>query len=154
MKKKDSIDVFFGNEAKRVLYSLVHRANPSGKATGNDDVFEPTISIVFMLLDDLLNKNIPDLYVEEWSLIFKALEKPVHGVHRLSLEIKDVRSHLVLSLEDLYGEESPINNFELSKKLAGFTDLQIYSIQWIVQKHHVARSRGESIELPEITFKG
>jgi hypothetical protein len=150
---QDSIDIYFNKESKEILYSLVHRKNPSGLATGDDDVFEPTISAVFLLWEDLLTRNIPDLYTEEWALLIEALESSATK-HRLEATIDSARNRLVLALEDLLDGGTPIDSFTFAKKLAGFSDINILAIQWVVQKCLVAKSRGLTVELPEIAFKG
>ena len=98
---KDIMDVIFNGESKKILYSLVHRSNPSGPAQGDDDVFEPTISTVFNLFKDLMETYTPDLYLSEWSAITRALEKPYNGIFRLPENILIAKDKLCLSVEDL-----------------------------------------------------
>lgn len=117
-------------------------------------MFGPTISAVFLLWEDLLTRNIPDLYSEEWNLLIEALENSVNRWHRLDATIDAARNRLVLALEDLADGNTSIDSFTFAKKLAGLSDLNILAIQWVLQKCLVAKSRGLTVELPEIAFKG
>lgn len=154
MKKNvDMIDVLFNDDAKKLLFSKVDRVNPNGIAQGNDDVFEPTISSVFTLFNQLLFKNTPDLYRAEWETISKALE-PKDEVSRLPRDLTSARRTLILSLEDLHSEGNGFHSFELAHKIAGFEDIQICAIFWHIQSYHVALTRNEEFEFPSIQIKG
>ncbi len=154
MNKKDIMDIFFSNKSREILFSLVDREDPNSSATGNDDVFEPTISSIFQLFDELMLKNTPDLYQAEWLLLYKSLSS-ISGVQRLPNSIQRIRTAVIMSLEDLGSDELyKVNNFELSKKLAGFSDLSLCAIYYQVQKALVATKRNQEYNFPEIEFKG
>ncbi|HHK8423497.1 TPA: hypothetical protein ACQYBJ_004559, partial [Vibrio parahaemolyticus] len=154
MIKKDMMDILFNNKSREILFSLVDRNDPNSLATDNDDVFEPTISSIFQLFDELMCKNTPDLYQAEWLLLYKSLSS-ISGAQRLPNSIQRIRTALIMSLEDLGSDELyKVDNFELSKKLAGFSDLSLCAIYYQVQKALVATKRNQVYNFPEIEFKG
>ncbi len=60
-----------------------------------------------------------------------------------------------MSIEDIeYNKITQIDNFELSKKLAGFSDISLCAVYCHVQKYLVANKRNQSYEFPQIHFKG
>lgn len=148
------MEVLFNDKSREILFSLVDRADPQGLASGNDDVFEATISSIFQLFDELMRKYTPALYQSEWLLIYKSLSS-ISGVQRLPNSIQRVRTALIMSLEDLGSDELyKVDNFELSKKIAGFSDSSVCAIYYHFQKSLVATKRNQEYKFPEIEFKG
>ncbi len=153
MKEKEIMNVLFNDISREVLFSLVDREDPSGSAKGKDDVFEPTISSIFLLFDELMCENVPDLYQAEWLLIFKSLSS-TFGVHRLPNSTEHIRQSLILSLEDLESNELYIvDSLELAKKLAGFSDLSLCAIYYQIQRAIVAVKRNQGYSFPKIKYK-
>ncbi|USD58788.1 hypothetical protein J4N45_14570 [Vibrio sp. SCSIO 43140] len=153
MKKDDLIDFFFNDSSREILFNLVDKKQQKGLATGSDDVFEPTISAVFILFDELMKKNTPDLYESEWLLIAEAFVSK-STPYRLTSSLAYMRRELVISLEDLGdGELFQINSFELSKKIAGFSDIEISAVYYQVHQYLVAKKHNRAYELPTITYK-
>jgi hypothetical protein len=154
-EKKDPFEVFFDDEARSILFSLVDRKNPH-ELTFNkmDDKFEPTISAIIKLFESLMIDGVPDLYQAEWLRIVRAVENTRYKHHRLSTNIKSVRSTLVMSLEDTDSLNGEIDNFELSKKIAGFDAVALCSILYQTQKYFVAKKQGKNFIFPKIEFKG
>lgn len=74
IQNKDVMKVLFNDDSRKLLYSLVDRSNPEGRASSNDDVFEPTVSSIFQLFSELMEGNTPDLYASEWELVHLALK--------------------------------------------------------------------------------
>jgi len=59
-----------------------------------------------------------------------------------------------MSLEDTNSIDGEINNFELSKKLAGFDGAVLCSILYHLQQYFVAKRRDQKFEFPQIEYKG
>ncbi len=153
-QKRDALEVFFNDEARSILYGLVDRANPYQPTfDAVDDTFEETISAVFQLFHDIMGKNTPDLYQAEWFQIVRAIENTRLQKHRLPSNADIARSQLIMSLEDTDSMNGEINNFELSKKLAGFDSVEICSIMFHVQKYLVSKRRNKKYLFPKIEFK-
>ncbi len=154
MVKQDSLEVYLNDDSRKILFSLVDRLNWEGPASDSNDVFEPTLSAIFLLFDELMQQHTPDLYQSEWSMIYKALSSS-SGLKRIPSSIERIRANLVLQLEDL-GNDSIylIDGFELSKKIAGFSDVCLCAIFYHVQKALVSARRNQAYEFPEIKFKG
>lgn len=154
-EKKDPLEVFFDNEARSILFSLVDIKIPH-ELTFNtmDDNFEPTISAIIKLFESLMLDRIPDLYQAEWLRIVRAVGNTTSQHHRLSTNIESVRSTLVMSLEDTESLSGEIDNFELSKKIAGFDAVALCSILYQAQKYFVAKKQGKKFIFPKIEFKG
>lgn len=153
MKRPDPIDIYFDEPTKNLLFSFVDRKDPNDIATGSDDTFMHTISAVFFLFASLLDEHTPDLYPAEWQLIAEA-QRELHGKYRLPLTFPELKSQLVVGVEDLVGLDNEISSVLLANKLAGFTSAQLCAIAAHVQRYHVARKRGQEYRFPEIIFKG
>ena len=153
-QKKDALEIFFNEEARLLLFDLVDRASPSPSYDPKDDIFEPTISAVFLLFHDLMIKNTPALYKSEWFRIANAIKNT--NFHekkfRLPRSSDEAKFNIVASLEETYSLNGEIENFELSKKLAELSSIEICSIRYHVQKFHVKERRGEKYVFPEISF--
>ncbi|MCF6204541.1 MAG: hypothetical protein L3J59_12890 [Methylococcaceae bacterium] len=153
-QKRDELEVLFDDKARSILFDLVDRTNPSQPTSSSeDDTFEPTISAVFSLFHDLMVKNTPDLYQAEWLRIIRAIENTRLQKHRLPVNTDAARSKLIMSLEDTDSLDGEINNFELSKKLAGFSLVEICSILYHSQKYYVAKRHNEKYLFPKIELK-
>lgn len=150
----DPLETFFNDEARSILYSLVYRSDPAGLASGEDHVFEPTISAVFEVFSALMEGSTPDLYAWEWYIISEAWASQSKSRCRLPASIRDARNQLVVLVEDVVSKDKNTSSFELSKKLAGLNALQMYAVCWHAQKQCVAKARGEHYEFPDIPFKG
>lgn len=98
-------------------------------------------------------ENTPDLYQAEWLRISRAIENTHMQKHRLPISTLIAKSKLVGSLEDTDSLDGEINNFELSKKVAGFSAITLCSILYHVQRYFVAKNRSEDYRFPEIQFK-
>lgn len=153
MKRQDTIDTYFDEPTKKLLFSLVDRTNPSDIARGDDDTFMHTISAVFNLFGSLLDENTPDLYQAEWKIIADA-QRDQLGMYRLPLTFPEMKSQLVVGVEDQPDGNGHISSGLLANKLAGFTSAQLCAIAAHVQRYHVARKRGQEYKFPEIKFKG
>lgn len=153
MKRPDSVDIYFDEPTKNFLFSLVDRKDPNDLATGNDDAFMHSISAVFSLFASLLDEHTPDLYPAEWQLIAEA-QREIHGKYRLPISFPEMKSQLVVGVEDMVGLDNEISSVLLANKLAGFTSAQLCAIAAHVQRYHVARKRGQEYKFPEIKFKG
>jgi len=152
-QKRDGLEVLF-DKARSILFDLVDRTNSSQPTSSSEDnTFEPTISAVFSLFHDLMLKNTPDLYQAKWLRIIRAIEKTRLQKHRLPVNTDAARSKLIMSLEDTDSLDGEINNFELSKKLAGFSLVEICSILYHSQKYYVAKRHNEKYLFPKIEFK-
>jgi len=154
-QKRDALEVFFDDKARSILFGLVDRTNPSQPTLNTeDDTFEPTISAVFSLFHDLMVKNTPDLYQAEWLRIARSIENTRLHKHRLPVNTEAARSKLIMSLEDTNSLDGEINNFELSKKIAGFSLVEMCSILYHAQKYYVSKRHDKKYHFPEIEFKG
>jgi hypothetical protein len=154
-QKIDALEIFFNDEAKSILFNLVDRKDPSRFTfDSKDDHFGPTISAVFQLFHDLMIENTPDLYQAEWLRICRAIQNTRMQKQRLPISIALIRSKLLMSLEDTNSLDGEINNFELSKKIAGFDSITLCSIFYHSQKYIVAKNRNENYHFPEIQHKG
>ncbi|MCW8932055.1 MAG: hypothetical protein OQL19_17705 [Gammaproteobacteria bacterium] len=154
-QRQDILNIFFNDESRTILYNLVDRKEPSELSINkDDDIFEPTISAVFLLFSEIMQENTPDLYKAEWLQISEAIKNSPLSIQRLPISTERAKSKLVMTLEDTISSTGEINNFELSKKLAGFNSVTVCSILFHVQKHLVAKKRGEVYNFPEIQFKG
>ncbi|NNJ15823.1 hypothetical protein CSV86_011555 [Pseudomonas putida CSV86] len=137
----------------QLLFALVDRKDPNDLATGSDDTFRHTISSVFTLCASLLDEHTPDLYPVEWQMIADA-QMPSHGRYRLPSSLPEMKSKIIVGVEDLTGRDGDINSVLLANKLAGFSSAQLCAIAFHVQLYHVARKRGSEFQFPTIRFKG
>lgn len=153
MKGEDPIDIYFTEPAKSLLFSLTDRKDPNSLATGSDDTFKHSISAVFTLCASLLDEHTPDLYPVEWQMIADA-QIPLLDMHRLPSSFPEMKSNLIVGVEDLTGRDGDINSGLLANKLAGFSSAQLCAISFHVQRYLVARKRGHDYQFPEIKFKG
>ncbi|GLQ71043.1 hypothetical protein [Vibrio penaeicida] len=150
MNNKDPIDFLFSDTSREILFKLVDKKHPKELASGTDDVFEPTISAVFVLFDELMNKSTPDLYHSEWLLITEALTNK-YTPYRLMNSLNGMKRELVMSLEDLGGKELfNIDSFELSKKIAGFSDIEICAVYYQIHQNLIANKYRRDFSLPSI----
>ncbi|THF34509.1 hypothetical protein E5170_09645 [Pseudomonas atacamensis] len=153
MKGEDPINIYFNEPAKSLLFSLADRKDPNGLATGSDDTFKHSISAVFTLFASLLDEHTPDLYPAEWQMIVDA-QIPILDMHRLPSSFPEMKSRLVVGVEDLTGRDGEIHSGLLANKLAGFSSIQLCAISVHIQRYLVARKRGQDYKFPEIQFKG
>ncbi|XVJ50132.1 hypothetical protein ACDZ94_24480 (plasmid) [Pseudomonas sp. UBT] len=153
MKGEDPINIYFNEPAKSLLFSLADRKDPNGLATGSDDTFKHSISAVFTLFASLLDEHTPDLYPAEWQIIVDA-QIPLLDMHRLPSSFPEMKSNLIVGVEDLTGRDGEIHSGLLANKLAGFSSIQLCAISVHVQRYLVARKRGQDYKFPEIQFKG
>ncbi|MEN1833824.1 hypothetical protein AAIM60_13120 [Pseudomonas lijiangensis] len=153
MKGEDPINIYFNEPAKSLLFSLADRKDPNGLATGSDDTFKHSISAVFTLFASLLDEHTPDLYPAEWQKIVDA-QIPLLDMHRLPSSFPEMKSKLIVGVEDLTGRDGEIHSGLLANKLAGFSSIQLCAISVHVQRYLVASKRGQDYKFPEIQFKG
>lgn len=153
MKRPNPIEDYFDESAKELLFSLVDRKSPSGMASGDDDTYMHTISAVFSLFASLLDENTPDLYPSEWQIIAES-QRESQGAHRLPLSPIELKSRLVVGVEDVSDGRGEISSGLVANKVAGFSSTQLCSVAVHVQRYHVARKRGQDYKFPEIKFKG
>jgi hypothetical protein len=158
MKQEDPLYVFFDDDARSVLFSLVDNLIPETVSyDDSNDLFSPTISAVFKLFDQLMILNTPDLYLTEWQVLAKAVSQSKKGVtyNRLLGDTSSLQQRLVIMLEDLSNSSiEGIDSFELSKKIAGFNSVVTTAISYHIQRSLVAKRRGKVYKFPEIKFKG
>jgi len=152
--KKDALEVFFDDEARSILFRLVDRNTIDPTWEAGNDYFEPTISAIFKLFHEIMNDNTPDLYQSEWLRLARSIENTRLQRHQLPSDTSSARSKLVMSLEDTNSIDGEINNFELSKKLAGFDGAALCSILYHLQQYFVAKRRDQKFEFPKIEYKG
>lgn len=150
---KDAMEMLFSAQSRAILHSLTHQPSPHDLACDESNMFEPTISSAFSLLHDLIVRNTPDLYEFEWDLICRSLEASSFTLHCLPGSIGRAKSQLVLSLEDMHFHDAIISSFELSKKVAGLSDIQIIAIRWVAQLYFVAKGHGDPFRFPGIESK-
>ncbi|TPG94639.1 hypothetical protein EAH72_17005 [Pseudomonas caspiana] len=152
MRNQDPLTLYFNDVARNILYSLVDRKDPDGPAAGSDDTFEHSISAVFTLFALLAESNTPDLYPAEWQMVVDCQRQV--GKQRLPGSLEELSSNLVLSIEDLSGRDGDINSLQLAWKIAGFSSVQQCAVFYHVQRHLVAKNRGQHYPFPAIQFKG
>lgn len=109
--------------------------------------------LVIQLFEELMNKNTPDLYQSEWKLIYKSLLSNSEFL-QIPESTQQLKEDLIVSLEDL-GDDAlyVVNPFELSEKLAGFSDVSLCSTFFHIHKAAVAAKEGQEYSFPEIRFK-
>lgn len=122
-------------------------------APATDEALQLTALSTLSLLHELITRNTPDLYEFEWQLICHSLESYLLTACCLPDSIGLTKNQLVLSLEDMFFKDDTICSFELSKKVAGLSDIQIISIRWAAQLHLVAKAKGETYTFPGIEAK-
>jgi len=158
MKKDDVLKIFFDDTARAILFSLVDNQTPELTTfKDSNDIFNPSISAVFKLFEQLMIANTPDLYLSEWQMIVQAVQRaPKQSPYfRLMDNIYHVHQGLVMMLEDLRDSNNErIDSFELSKKIAGFNSIAATSVAYHIQRFLVANRRGQTYKFPEIKFRG
>lgn len=146
--EQDPLNYLFDDQSRNLIYGLVDRKDPAGRAGDKDDLFQPTLSSVCKLFNELLQTSTPALYENEWEAIVTTFEKRQRPF-RLPPDCEYAKCTIVLSLEDTADRFA----IELSKKIGGFSDLEICSIFLEVQKHLVAKNRGLVREFPKIPMR-
>jgi len=91
-KKKDSLEVFFDDEARSILFRLVDRDTIEPTWEVGNDNFESTISSIFKLFHEIMIDNTPGLYQAEWLRLARAIENTRLQRHRLPSDVSSARS--------------------------------------------------------------
>lgn len=150
-KTQDLMTLLFDDNARAELYDLTFRKDPTDIATGDDHVFGPTISSIFLLFSEFMKQWTPNLYAWEWKTIVQAQGHLPTQMRVLPDDIDMARAWLLMSVEDLPSTNGEVSNWELSRKLYNLSDMEICAVHWHVQKYYVARLRNEIYEFPKIS---
>ena len=140
MFDQDKLNFALTKKSLDILSSLVDKRSSKTSYDG-EKLVGSTISSVFHLFDELMHECIPDLYQSEWLLISKSLFSDSNQ-QQLPCSIKEMKRELVLSLEDMESNKLyQVNSFELSKKISGFSNVELCAIYYHIQKSFIAKRK-------------